>query len=165
MEKLWWWIIESWDFNLSTETAHAKLRRIDQFLRCPVQSPTFRTYDIHFSHIMNSPIRIKWLTGQGQRGLDREVGKMRGIVSWMRKIRLCDRKIRRRRRGIVSQMRKIRLCNRKIRQRRGIDSQMRYMKNGMRWWKYRKRQDIANWNKWLRDLQIIYWNWQRTLSL
>jgi hypothetical protein len=149
MEKLWWWIVEFWDFNLSTETAHAKLRRIDQLFRCPVQSSTIKTYDIHISHIMNSPIWVKWLTGQGQRRLDRGVGRIRGIDSWMRYLRLCNRKIRRR--------------------RRGIGSQMRYLwsrKNGMGWWKDRKRHwhDIYEPKNRLRDLWI-YWNWSRSLSL
>jgi hypothetical protein len=127
MEKLWWWIIESWDFNLSTETAHAKLRRVNQLLRCPVQSPTIRTYDIHFSHVMNCPIWVKWLMCQGQRRLDRRVGRMRGIDSWMKNLRLWN----------------LRLCqwNREI---------------GMRRRKDRKRQDISNRNKGLRDLWMMH---------
>ena len=75
MEKLWWWIIEFGNFNLSTVTAHAKFRRVGQLLRCPVQSPTVRTCNIHFSHIMNSPILVKRLTCQRQRRWGRGIGR------------------------------------------------------------------------------------------
>jgi hypothetical protein len=76
---------------------------------------------------MNCPIWVKWLTCQGQRRLDRRVGRMRGIDSWMRNLRLWN----------------LRLCqwNREI---------------GMRRRKDRKRQDISNRNKGLRDLWMMH---------
>ena len=41
MEKLWWWIVELWDFRLSTATALAKFRRVGgrdrQLLSSPLQ--------------------------------------------------------------------------------------------------------------------------------
>jgi hypothetical protein len=42
-----------------------------------MQGPTIRTFNIHFSHVMNSPIWVKRLTCQGKRRLDREIGKER----------------------------------------------------------------------------------------
>jgi hypothetical protein len=86
---------------------------------------------------MNCPIWVKWLTCQGQRRLDRRVGRMRGIDSWMRNLWLWNLRLRNLR------LWNLRLCqwNREI---------------GMRRRKDRKRQDISNRNKGLRDLWMMH---------
>ena len=94
-----------------------------------MQSTTVRTFNIHFSHVVNSPIWVKRPTCQGKRRLDREIGKQRWNVD-SRNQRLRWRW--------------------KNRQRRWKNRQRWRWKNRQRW---RWRQDIGRRNQRLRDLE------------
>jgi hypothetical protein len=63
VEKLRGNRVEGWQYDLSTQATHAKsgisLRGCCQTFSHPVQSMAIRTLNIHFSQIMNRPIRTK----------------------------------------------------------------------------------------------------------